>query len=166
MLNIMTGVRLRSHWMWGRHRLHLFASHTRATTHTHSKCTWSKQKKQMHVVKHTPERKCIVWRHAEAGGGCAQAAKHTQTQVWVRQSRWRRIWQASLHCAPTIRQAFLYHPANMFSPSHTNTQLAHCFLSPFQSSIILSPHRHWRQWEVEWGKSEANLWTCALLLSQ
>lgn len=86
-----------------------------------------------------------------------QLHTHNQTQhteAQVRESRWRRNWQASFHCAPTIQQAFLYHTANMLSPSHTNTHTHSIllFLSPLQSSIIVSPHRHCRQWEVEWEK--------------
>ncbi len=80
---------------------------------------------------------------------CTHAIKkHTQTQAQVRESRWRRNWQASFYCAPTIQQAFLYRTANAFPFTHKHSSLL--FLSPLQSSIILSPHRHSRQ--VEWEK--------------
>lgn len=77
---------------------------------------------------------------------------HKQTQAQVRESRWWRNWQASFHWAQTIREAFLYHIAKGCTHTHTHTHASHWFLSPLQSSIILSPHRHCRQWEVEWEK--------------
>lgn len=44
----------------------------------------------------------------------------------------------------------LPHCQHAFPFTHKHSPLL--FLSPLQSSIILSPHRHCRQWDVEWGR--------------
>lgn len=116
------------------------------------------EQRRTHTVSHTAEERmytvCTVFLLLSSVAH-TQSKTRTETQAQVRESRWRRNWQASFHCAPTIQQAFLYHTANMLSPfthKHTHIHSPLLFLSLLQSSIILSPHRHCRQWEVEWEK--------------
>ena len=160
MLNIMTEVRLQiTSNMRQAPSSSVCLPHTCTRTHTIRRCTCT-QKQTLNAGHEAPARSFTHSRGANVHSvkacrtrrrfavvkfSCThtQSKPHTQTQAQVRESRWRRNWQASFHCAPTIQQAFLYHTANMLSPSHTHSPLL--FLSPLQSSIILSPHRHCRQ---------------------
>lgn len=96
---------------------------------------WSRQRFSVvefsciHTIKHNTQK-----RRSESPGG-VETGRHPST---VLQQSSRLFFTTLPTCFPLHTQ------------THTHSILL--FLSPLQSSIIVSPHRHCRQWEVEWEK--------------
>lgn len=101
-----------------------------------------------------------VWTRAGEGGGflLLSSAAYTQSNTTHRSAgqrvpvAWKLAGILPL-CSNNPAGFSLPHCQHAF-PLHTQTHTHSIllFLSPLQSSIIVSPHRHCRQWEVEWEK--------------